>query len=79
MPAAKKTSPSARTAANKVPAKKAAAAKKTAVKTTARPPLASKTVQVTSPLSSLPAANQLEYFSQLLQEIYDAAIDPARW
>ena len=24
-------------------------------------------------------ANQLEYFSQLLQEIYDAAIDPARW
>ena len=79
MPAAKKTSPLARTAANKVPAKKAAAAKKTAVKTTARPPLASKTVQVTSPLSSLPAANQLEYFSQLLQEIYDAAIDPARW
>jgi DNA-binding CsgD family transcriptional regulator len=79
MPAAKKTSPLARTAANKVPAKKAATAKKTAVKTTARPPLASKTVQVTSPLSSLPAANQLEYFSQLLQEIYDAAIDPARW
>ena len=27
----------------------------------------------------MPIANQLEYFSQLLQEIYDAALDTSRW
>ena len=91
MPAAKKTSPTSTAKGAKAAAKTAATAaskaaadadKKPAGKKSAgakRPPLASKTTQISSPLSSLPAANQLEYFSQLLQEIYDAAIDPARW
>ena len=82
MPAAKKTprtSAAAAAAPSKTTAKKSPASK-TAAKAPARAPLASKNTQAaSSPLSSLPAANQLEYFSQLLQEIYDAAIDPARW
>ena len=86
MPAAKKTARAMLAApdqgkkpvAKKTPAKKSSAPPKTA-KTAARAPLASKSAQISSPLSGLPAANQLEYFSQLLQEIYDAAIDPARW
>ncbi len=65
-----------------VATKKAAkkAAKKAGVQAAAkRSPLASRNVQTSNPLGSLPPANQLEYFSQLLQEIYDAALDPARW
>ena len=84
MPAAKKSprTPVAAPAQSKKPAaKKSPSAKTVAAKPAGktRAPLASKTTQISSPLSSLPAANQLEYFSQLLQEIYDAAIDPARW
>ena len=84
MPAAKKSprTPVAAPAQSKKPAAKKSPSAKTAATKPAsktRAPLASKTTQISSPLSSLPAANQLEYFSQLLQEIYDAAIDPARW
>lgn len=65
---------------------KRASARKTAVRSSKpqaaaskRPALASRSMQSSNPLASLPPANQLEYFSQLLQEIYDAALDPTRW